>query len=602
MPDSKNPNPTFSVDNKPVGVRTHRNVEGTTEIYKKASIDKLSEIRRGQFHTAATQSTKEVDKTSALLVHSRSFKKDASLNSPLNGSGSSTQKMAPEIYSPLFQVANLNLPRDRATMNAWNRVFYDTHPIVRNAITLHSTYPISKINIKCKHKKVEQFFNDMCERIDLFDTIAGVALEFWKMGEAFPYAELDEANGTWSSIVIQNPDYIVVQKSPVSNVPIIALKPDATLQRIVSSNNATDIKLRQQIPDHIIHHIKRKEPIPLDNFNVTHLKMLSSMYDIRGTSIIVSCYKDLMLYDKLREAKFAQADNLINPITLVKVGGSGEGEYHPSPSDLDQWRQIIEEAQYDKDFKIISHAGVSIERVGANSGILDTQNDFNFIKENLYSGLMVPKSVMDQEGAAYASASIGLEVLRTRYITFRNMLEKWLEKKIFAPISELQGFFEYRNKEKVLIVPEVDWNHINLYDLNDYINALSTYVQSGQVSVHTLYRSLGLNWEEEQRQIREEQIRKQIFEKEIIALRSMSISELRSIGPDEPIVEKAPERGEPLPGEMQAAPEGGGMGGPIGGGMPDLGGLGGPMPGPSDMGGSMPGPPMGGGPEGSPLG
>ena len=533
--------PSFVVDGTPVSdkkiatasaiLRTQKSTNAATkEDFSAAALKRLSEVRRGQILEAVDKREAknkfgdvmnngvvgvagnpkkrlEADIRRAIETTPSLTKMADFAIGNIGGPNRGVDRAIPEIYSPLFQVANLNLPRDRMTMNAWNRNFFDTHPIVRNAITLHATYPISKINVKCKHRKVEQFFNDMAERIDLFDAIAGVAFEFWKMGEAFPYAELDETNGIWSSIVIQNPDYVTVKKSGVSNVPIISLRPDEILKKIVTSNHPADVKLRQQIPDNIIHHIRKNEPIPLDNFNVSHLKMLSSPYDVRGTSVIVSCYKDLMLYDKLRECKFAQADSLVNPITLISVGGSGEGEFHPTDAQLEAYRQIFEEAQWDKDFKIITHAAVKVERVGASGAILDTQNDFNFIRENLYAGLMVPKSIMDTEGTAYASASVGLEVLRTRYITFRNMLEKWLEKKIFAPISQIQGFFEYKNKEKVLIVPEIDWNHINLYDLNDYVQALAPYVEKNRVSMHTLYRSLGLNWEEEQRLVREEMVR-----------------------------------------------------------------------------------------------
>ena len=41
-------------------------------------------------------------------------------------------------------------------------------------------------------------------------------------------------------------------------------------------------------------------------------------------------------------SKFSQADNLVNPITLVSVGGSAEGEYHPTDEDLEKWRQTLE--------------------------------------------------------------------------------------------------------------------------------------------------------------------------------------------------------------------------------------------------------------------
>ena len=215
------------------------------EIPKKVA-DSLSQVRRAQISDAANKrmdSDLGSSQVSAAIAHSPGFKKQSSLNifksasitSPMMGptSTSSTDRMSPEIYSPLFQLANLNLPRDRGTMNAWNRVFYDTHPIVRNAINLHASFPISKINITCKNKRVQQFFMEMAERIDLYSVVYGAALEFWKMGEAFPYAELDETMGTWNRITILNPDYVHVKKSVIGNHTVISLRPDANLQRIV---------------------------------------------------------------------------------------------------------------------------------------------------------------------------------------------------------------------------------------------------------------------------------------------------------------------------------------------------------------------------------
>ena len=52
------------------------------------------------------------------------------------GSGGSVRQI-PEIYSPLWLNSNLNLPRDRATINAWSRAFFALNPIVHNAVSLH---------------------------------------------------------------------------------------------------------------------------------------------------------------------------------------------------------------------------------------------------------------------------------------------------------------------------------------------------------------------------------------------------------------------------------------------------------------------------------
>jgi hypothetical protein len=564
-----------------------------------------------------------------LIAHSPSFRKTAAAISTGGGglgtsAGAPVERLAPEVYSPLFTMANLNLPRDRITVNAWCRNFFDLHPLVRNAITLHATYPISKLSIKCPDKKVEQEFEDMIEEMDLLGALGDISLEYWKLGEAFPFAELDENQLKWRRIIVQNPDYIHVKKMVVASEPVISLRPDAVLQRLVMSNNPADVQLRKQIPQHIIYHVRRGENIPLDNFNVSHLKMLSSPYDVRGTSLVVSAFKDLMLYDKLREAKFAQADGLVNPITLVKIGGAGEGEYHPDPEQLEHWRQIIEEAQYDKDFKIITHAAVAIERVGASGAVLDIGQDMDLIIKNILWGLMTPQAVIDTDGGVYASASIGLEVLRQRYFNFRNMLSKWLMNKIFAPISDLRGYYRAEGGYKKLIVPEIEWNQMNLYDLQDYISNISSLVTAKQVSLQTLYRSLGLNYEDERRKMRHESVNDAIKQREEQALMGMNLIELRSLDPEREITESTQEASAagPMPsggpGGMEAgmgmppgaplgAPPGGGGGGGLPGGLPELA----PPPGealagPGGAGAPAPGaltPPLGpGGPGGPPGG
>src|SRR5690606_32213378 len=250
------------------------------------------------------------------------------------GSNDSSRQL-PEVYSPLWLNSNLNLPRDRPTINAWSRSFFALNPIVHNAITLHSTYPIAKLNIKSKNPKVEKFFSQMIEEIDLMNMAVLAAQEFWILGEAFIYAALDECKGKWSRLMILNPDYVNVQRSVIAAEPIISLRPDENLRRVVNGNQPSDIQQRKQLDPSIVEHVLRNENIPLNNFYVHHMARRISPYEIRGTGLIVSCFRALMLWDKLRESKYAQADNMVNPLTLVKIGNQ---EFRPSPIDLEHWR------------------------------------------------------------------------------------------------------------------------------------------------------------------------------------------------------------------------------------------------------------------------
>lgn len=548
-----------------------------------------SEVENGLFREGSGPTQKENSITTNANVTSsigiNKFAQIVSSNNYRGGSGDSV-KQTPEVYSPLWLNSNMNLPRDRATINAWCRSFYALNPFVHNAINLHSTYPISKLNIKCPNKDIEKFFNDMIEEIDLMNICVQIAQEFWLLGEAFVFAELDESKGKWSRLLIQNPDYMVVKRTVAANEPIIMMRPDENLKRIVMSNKPSDIEQRKQLNQHIIDSVKRGDNIQLDNFQVSHLARRISPYEIRGTGLPVCIFRQLMLFDKLRESKYAQADNMINPLTLVKIGSA---DFKPTFADLEAWRSIFEEAQYDKDFKIFTHEGVTVERVGYGAGIFDIGNDITQIIKEIYVGLQVPSSLMDGGAdTTYANAGVALDVLRQRYMQFRNMLAQWLKRKIFAPISKIQGFYDYSGGEKQLIVPEVDWNHMSLFDAGDYINSLVTLSQGEgdqkRVSLHTLYRSLGLEFEDESRKMRKEAIQNAISAKEKVALAAMDLNSLRSLDEEDEIPEPAEGTAQPgaggVPGE---APPGGlpglDMGMPPGGTPPPP--AGGPPPPPA---------------------
>jgi hypothetical protein len=278
-------------------------------------------------------------------------------------------------------------------------------------------------------------------------------------------------------------------------------------------------------------------------------------------------------------SKFAQADNMINPLTLVKIGSA---DFKPTFADLEAWRNVFEEAQYDKDFKVFTHEGVTVERVGYGAGIYDISNDITQTIKEIYVGLQVPSVLMDGGAdTTYANGGVALDVLRQRYMQFRNMMSTWLKRKIFAPISKIQGFYDYSHGEKQLIVPDIDWNHMSLFDAGDYINTLLTLTQGEgeqkRASLHTLYRSLGLEFEDEVRKLRKEAIQAEISKKEKTALASMDLNSLRTIDDEDEITEPqeaAPPEGAggapgeappPLPGE--APPE---LPAPSGGEAPPL--------------------------------
>lgn len=529
--------------------------------YRKEGLEQ--EMLSGKFREAGDTGqglTKNGLTTAGLIYKAKTAALSGESGDNWRGSGN-TVKQLPEVYSPLWLNSNLNFPRDRATVNAWCRSYFALNPIVRNAISLHSTYPISKLTIKCKNAKHQQFFETMAEEIGLMNLCVQVAQEYWTLGEAFVYGELDERAGKWSRLLIQNPDYMVVKRSVVAGEPIISLRPDENLRRICMGNKPSDIQQREQLDRSIIEHVKKGENIPLSNFYVSHLANKISPYEVRGTSLITGIFKNLMLMDRIRESKFAQTDDMINPLRIFKVGG-GVSAYQPTPADLEGWRHVIEDASSDKNFKLITHDGFTVETVGAGTGIYDTGADITQLIKEMYIGLMVPSVLMDGGGdITYANGGVALDALKSRYFSFRNYLTDWLRRKVFAPIAKINNFYEVVDGKKILQVPDIDWNHMSLFDTNDYIAqlvTLATASPSPKGSVQTLYKSLGLEYEDEQRKMRREAIDAAILAKEVASLQTMSLTDLRALTDESEIKES---KEAPLPGETQAPVPGESMGG-----------------------------------------
>jgi hypothetical protein len=127
---------------------------------------------------------------------------------------------------------------------------------------------------------------------------------------------------------------------------------------------------------------------------------------------------------------------------------------------------------------------------------------------------------------------------------------------------------------------------MSLFDAGDYINTLVTLTQGTddqkRASLHTLYRSLGLEFEDETRKIRKEAIQNAIAKKEKAALEALDLNALRALDEEDEI---------PEPTEGQAPPEEAVPGETSGGGLPDLGLPGALPPSPPIPGGNVPPPP-----------
>jgi hypothetical protein len=426
----------------------------------------------------------------------------------------------PTFYHPLFQNLNIMLPRDRRERNEWCRHFYRTEPIVATSLDLHTEFPISDFNNICADMSIKKFFDHMAfERIDIVSLLLDIGLEYWKIGDVFPFGQLNEEDGMWQRFVLLNPDYIDMRASIFAGDSVIELIPDEQVRAIVTAGPRGEYaEIYNQLPEDVVRQVRMGKNIRLDNRLISHIAHKASPYEVWGTPIMMRCFKTLIYKDKLREAQNAIANRHITPLRIFKVGA--QGEPMPTQEDLDSLRDTLMRADEDPNFMLVYHYGLQTDYVGSAGKILPLNTEFDFIQNEILNGLGMNKAMLNGEGPTYANAQVGFDTLARRYMSYRLRLESWIRKKVYKPIAEIQGFYKPESgtiarrftsekeqrklankKEMSLIVPEIAWQQTDLTSNQSVLNFIQQLQSKGLVSMHTVLPILNLDPETERKNL-----------------------------------------------------------------------------------------------------
>jgi len=348
-------------------------------------------------------------------------------------------RTAPTFNDPRYSFTTLSIPTDLRTLNGLYRFFDDTDPVVGNCLRLHCEFPLSRVSMKEHADTVIQgHYEEMWSRIKMEKLLFDIALEYWRIGNVFPYGAWNVDDRMWDQFVILNPDYVTVEGTYLNQKPFIKLQPDEHLKKVI--NTGQPKFLYDQLPKEIIKYVRMGQEIPLSPQNVFHVAHNKSPYETLGRSIIKRILKSLIYEDRMSMANFAIATRQTIPITVVKIGDPASG-WVPQDEELDEVREMLSAREVDPNFTIVYHWGIDIQFYGASGKIWNLTNEFNRIMKWKLIGLGISESILTGAGS-YASAYAQLEVLRQRYLHFQNTLQQFVYQGVFEPVARQCGFYK----------------------------------------------------------------------------------------------------------------------------------------------------------------
>ena len=414
------------------------------------------------------------------------------------------EQTIPNFYTPELTPETWLLPRSRAEILRWCRLFFNLDPYINSILTMHAQYPISNFRLSYKDKDTEAFFNRKLfdnKEFSWIDFLEQVMLSYFKMGEAVVWADWSESKGTWNGFSLIDPSLIEYKEDPISGEVEMSIIPTRELKQMLADGLKQG---RTDIPVEYIRCVQENQKIPLDatgtepnyltgkKYSPAKVFMLARKTDpgaTRGTPIIQSLFKTLIYQDKIKLAQLACADRLHLPIEIWTIGsytGDPQTSIIPDDSMIGEVREAIRQATMQPPFSIFVPPYIKYEAVGVNGKLLSVYEDLGYVENCIFVGLGVNKNLILGAGPSFSSSKqTSLFKLIKMYKMLRLKLEAFIKRYILLPIARAN---DIKDEYGDYVVPNIEWEESLQpeQDVEKFNNVLKLW-DKGLVSTTTVY-------------------------------------------------------------------------------------------------------------------
>lgn len=472
--------------------------------------------------------------------------------------GNTSMSMTDNFFSPQLSTDFLELPQSLREKREIYRHFYNTDELVGQAIDLHTELPLSKVRLAAPKPRThpEGFesphdygqyildkFERMCKKIKLFQNLITIVHHYWLDGTVAVFAEdsavdtpMDvghdlsydihrtvDAEGNpvedpveiwqprqdledrelthyqrnykgWDRIIVLPIDKVKITTFSFTDTFKAELIPsdrDRALMDKASQGDPEAQQMVEQMPIEVREYMARGKLIPLgtDPNEGSFVHILSGRKhaeDQLGQSILDRCLRTLYYREKLRQAQTQIASRAMTPKRIVWAEGL-------SDTDVEMLREQVDLALVDPDYSIVANYEIRWEEMGARDRLLDLSVEYEQTERRLISGLGVTESLMSGE-ALYSGDRLKLEVINTRYLHLREILQNYVHEQLFEPVARRMGFVEQDKwGNEVVLYPRLSFTRLPLRDSQDTFDALYNLYQKGSVSIDLILEMLNID-------------------------------------------------------------------------------------------------------------
>ena len=298
----------------------------------------------------------------------------------------------------------------------------------------------------------------------------------------------------WSRLVILPIDQVKLTTFSFTDKVRIELIPsdrDRALVERAKSGDEVAEEMVDEMPAEVREYIESGKLIPLgtdpdEGSFCFHLAARRNAGEELGASLLDRCLRTLYYREKLRQAQTLIASRAMTPKRIVW------GE-NLSDIDTDDLREQVDLALVDPDYSIVANYEVHWEEIGSRDRLLDLSSEYEITDKQLYAGLGVTESLLNGE-STFAGDRVKLEVINTRYLLFREIIQEYVEEYLFKPVARRKGFVEIDEwGEEVVLYPTLSFTRLALRDSQDTYDALFNLYQKGSISIDLILEMFNID-------------------------------------------------------------------------------------------------------------
>lgn len=407
----------------------------------------------------------------------------------------------------------------------WYRYFARTDPFVKRAVEFHTDLPMSKLILRMpamkdrnKRSMILRKYENMMNNIRLFERLHSILYELSVIGNAFVFCEFDEKKKEWSKLSILPPEEIIVSKYPMSDTSMIQYQPELlntilrryTLpvdsvdeyRKFVDGLTPAEKAVMEKIPFDFVKQITENDGVLImdtDPFSGDEGHKVGSFvhhfcekrhdyYDL-GISPLECVLIPLLMKEHYKYTQLSLASRNMTPRSKICAPET-------TPEQLEDLRVQIDMSYQNPEYAIVTNYDWSWELIGAENRLIDLSREYESIEEQFYAGLSVTKEILTGEGM-YSGSKINVELLNTKYVFKRELLSDFVEKKLFLPMAEENGFYEMDEwGNKTYFYPKLSFTRLTIRDNAEVFDSLFQLYQKGSLPVDVIYDLLGLDSDE----------------------------------------------------------------------------------------------------------